>query len=76
MNDRQGDIKDSLTLFLVDKSMPGIEIHEEDKTIGLTNMYQSKVTFNNVLISKGKQTKNKQKTNVHHERKAMEIVDD
>lgn len=57
VSDRQGDMKDSLTLFLVDKSMPGIEIHKEDKTIGLNNALQSKVTFNDIVIPKGKQTK-------------------
>lgn len=55
--DQQGDMKDSLTLFLVDKSTPGVEIHQEDKKIGLESIPQSTVTFNDVVIPKGKQTK-------------------
>lgn len=53
IRDRLGDAKDSLTLFLVDSSLPGVHIHENDKKIGASNLGQAKVTFKDVILKKG-----------------------
>lgn len=54
ISDRLGDSKNALTIFLVDKSLPGVKIHKHDKKIGLERSHQNKVTFTDVLISEGK----------------------
>lgn len=52
-SDRKGDRKNSSTVFLVDGTLPGIEIHGQNKGIGRTNLYQASVKFNDVILSKG-----------------------
>lgn len=51
VTDRQGDRANTLTIFLVDSSSPGLKVHENDDTIGYAN--QAKVTFRDVLIPDG-----------------------
>lgn len=53
-SNRLGDMKSSLTIFLVDRSMPGVNVHENDHTIGFTN--QAKVTFDDVILPGGKKS--------------------
>lgn len=54
INDRKGDSKNTLTVFIVDSSLPGVKVHSKDKTIGHPNLYQSSVSFDDVRLSKGK----------------------
>lgn len=53
MNDRKGDKKNALTVFLVDGTLPGIKIQSKNKTIGRTNLYQATIKFDGVILSKG-----------------------
>lgn len=48
--DRTGDTTDALTLLLVERSVPGVTVHDKDNTIGCSNLYQSAVSFNNVVV--------------------------
>lgn len=54
ISDRKGDMKDTLTVFIVDSKLPGVKVHKKDKTIGHPNLYQSSVSFDDVKLSKGK----------------------
>lgn len=56
-SDLLGDMNDSLSAFLVDANTPGVLIAKRDETIGSQNLYQSTVTFNNVRVKSGKQSK-------------------
>lgn len=51
--DRKGDLSNTTSIFLVDKSLPGITIHKKDNLIGLGKSYTSKVSFNNVTVTAG-----------------------
>lgn len=51
-SNRQGDLKESMTAFLVDSKLPGVKIHKNDSTIG--PMKEAKITFTDVIISDGK----------------------
>lgn len=51
INDRQGDKRNALTIFIVDKTLDGIKIHSKSNIIGLSNANYTNVTFNNVLLS-------------------------
>lgn len=53
-NDWQSEKKDSLTVFIVDGSLPGIKVQKRDKTIGISNLFQASVTFNDVILGNGK----------------------
>lgn len=52
-SDRKGDMSNSMTIFLVDSSAPGVTIHKKDNTIGCNELYQSKVSFKNVVLQPG-----------------------
>lgn len=52
-NDRKGDKKNALSVFLVDGTLPGIKIQNRNKTIGRTNIYQATIKFDDVILSKG-----------------------
>lgn len=58
-SDRKGDMKNTLSVFIVDGSLPGIEIHEKDKTIGCPSLYQAAVSFKDVILSNGNIEKKK-----------------
>lgn len=49
----QSSSHDSLTVFLVDASAPGVSVHKKDETIGHTDLYQSDVSFKDVYVSSG-----------------------
>lgn len=53
-NDRQSEKKDSLTMFIVDGAAAGVKVHKKDKTIGVSNLFQAKVTFDDVILKNGK----------------------
>lgn len=44
---------DSLSIFLVDSSLPGVSIHKKDITLGHTDVYQSDVAFVDVHLTEG-----------------------
>lgn len=44
---------DSLSIFLVDGSLPGVSIHRKDNTIGHTDLYQADVSFKDVYLESG-----------------------
>lgn len=44
----------SLTIFLVDSSWPGVSVEKNDQTIG--NLNQAKITFRDVLVPDGKKS--------------------
>lgn len=52
-NDRKGDKKNALSMFLVDSTLPGIKIQSKNETIGRTNLYQATIKFDNVILTKG-----------------------
>lgn len=49
-----GDMGDTITAFLIDRSTPGITVSERDNTIGCNGVYQSKVIFDQVPVTNGK----------------------
>lgn len=53
-SDRLGDLNDSMTVFLVDSSSPGVSVHRKDETIGHRTVYQSTVSFDDVRLTEGK----------------------
>lgn len=48
--DRTGDRTDALTLLLVERSASGVTVHDKDHMIGCSNLYQSSVSFSNVVV--------------------------
>lgn len=52
-NDRKGDRKNAVTMFLVDSTLLGIKILRKNETIGCTNLYQATVKFDDVILPKG-----------------------
>lgn len=44
---------DSLSVFLVDASLPGVSVHKKDNTIGHRNLYQADVSFKDVYLESG-----------------------
>lgn len=48
--DRIGDLQDSLSVLIVDRHAKGVHVHEKDKLIGCSNLYQSAVTLENVIV--------------------------
>lgn len=48
--DRNGDLSDSMTIFIVDKSSKGVNVHDKDNIIGCSHLYQSAVSFDNVTV--------------------------
>lgn len=54
VSDRLGDKNNALTIFLVDSSLPGVNIHPTENKIGLLDSNQARVTFKNVILKKGK----------------------
>ncbi|XP_031639618.1 complex I assembly factor ACAD9, mitochondrial-like [Contarinia nasturtii] len=51
ISDRQGDKKSSLTVFIVDDSLPGVKIHPKDNTIGTSDWNLARVTFKDVELT-------------------------
>lgn len=49
----QSSKTDSLAIFLVDSSLPGVSVHKKDDTIGLKHLYQSEISFKDVHLSAG-----------------------
>lgn len=49
----QSQESDSLSIFLVDASLPGVSVHKKDITIGHTDLYQANVSFNDVHLTSG-----------------------
>lgn len=49
----QSQEPDSLSIFLVDASLPGVSVHKKDNTIGHTDLYQADVSFKDVYLSSG-----------------------
>lgn len=48
--DKIGDFKNTVTAFLVEGSSPGIKIQEVQKSFGLTDVKQCRVSFENVEV--------------------------
>lgn len=53
-NDRKGDKKNALSIFLVNSTLPGVKIQRKNKTIGRTNLCQATIKFDDVTLSKGR----------------------
>lgn len=49
----QSQEPDSLSVFLVDASLPGVSVHKKDNTIGHTDLYQADVSFKDVHLTSG-----------------------
>lgn len=45
--------EDSLSIFLVDGSVSGVSVHKKDITLGHTDVYQSDVSFTDVILPEG-----------------------
>lgn len=46
------EIKNCVTAFIVDGSLPGVHVHQNDLTIGCKGVPQATVTFKNVHVNK------------------------
>lgn len=55
ISDRKGDKKNAFTVFVVDGALPGVKVHSKDTTIGHRNLFQASVTFEDVILSNGKE---------------------
>lgn len=53
ISDKVGDKVDSVTLFLIENDMKGVEIKESQDTLGCNGVQQCEVTFNNVELQQG-----------------------
>ena len=51
--DHIGDLKDTLTAFIVESSMPGVQINTRENTIGCAGVPQASITFNKVELGTG-----------------------
>lgn len=49
----QSNKEDSLSIFLVDGNTSGVSVHKRDITLGHTDVYQSDVTFSDVILPEG-----------------------
>lgn len=49
----QSSKEDSMSIFLVDGNMSGVSIHKKDITLGHMDVYQSDVSFSDVVLSEG-----------------------
>lgn len=49
----QSSKEDSMSIFLVDGSMSGVSVHKKDITLGHGDVYQSDVTFSDVILPEG-----------------------
>lgn len=48
--------EDSLSIFLIDASLPGVSVHKKDNTIGHKDLYQADVSFKDVYLTPGELT--------------------
>lgn len=53
VTDRQGDLKNSLSIFIVDESTPGVKVHPVDNTIGSSDSNHARVTFDDIELTNG-----------------------
>lgn len=49
----QSSNSDSLSVFIVDGNLPGVEVHKKDDTVGFRDVYQASVSFKDVCLSEG-----------------------
>lgn len=49
----QSSKDDAMSIFLVDGNMAGVSVHKKDLTLGHTNVYQSDVSFSDVILPEG-----------------------
>lgn len=52
--DKCGDKVDSVTAFLIENDMNGVEVKESETTLGCNGVQQCEVTFSNVELLEGK----------------------
>lgn len=49
----QSSKSNTLSVFIVDGNLAGVEVHKKDNTIGHTDLYQASVSFKNVTLLEG-----------------------
>lgn len=55
-DDRLGDKRDTLTVFIVDRNAPGVKVQQKHKSIGHRDLFLANVTFDDVILQNGTHT--------------------